>query len=754
MKRKEIMIDLMRRSDRADLTCSDGEVESFVGVEWLEEDSQLPDGKNPDQPSGSTSSESSEWVWHAALHDEGIGFPPGSRLLALHRPPGDEERRMWCVVLQANGAIATRGMSAADAVVNVAIWPESRLGQLRRAATSGNHILLLGSKGVAWMLFDPSESAYSLLESLPEAPQMEYSALPAHLEGYTRVAGNYPEITVEADLSRLQTVPGIEAVTAWLSQGDATAVGRDVKECVYEAVGQGIDRYMAEARSEGFFLMPVAVAGAFGTALPTAVEVIDTGYQPPYARLASWLLKGTTLQLKVEFSLRPVEVTCGYTLTSLQRQWRQLFQELRVCMGEEVEWRVMTDSYGRLTSRPVALTSLAVADGGGRAFRFSSRSRSEVIAIARNTGSLRVSASVVLTRVNSGLLTLRQPSPSGTAWTPDYTDFLPLHPDCMAATDEGVVLAQGSTVMVAMKENGVVYRYRTFVADSPILAICQASLRRGSASASRHSLYLFSRDGIRQLTSDGDGGYQNARLVSRTPLYTASSDGRDSERIAARVAAASDGVIFMTRRGLQSLTLAGSVRDHSADAPAEASPANSDRLLYDHQADIAFICGADGTYALYDMQRSAWCTPQLEGIVAIREPLGFEGTVYMVDSLARLCRVTFERREVPIDTDDDKGSSSGGNAIPPPPGQCRVVTRPMKLGNPFIGKRLIGVTTAIPMRLTIQGSDDLSDWITLYDGTSPIRGLHPCAFRYHRLILIAASSHSGHLHRLQLTYTV
>ena len=40
-----------------------------------------------------------------------------------------------------------------------------------------------------------------------------------------------------------------------------------------------------------------------------------------------------------------------------------------------------------------------------------------------------------------------------------------------------------------------------------------------------HSLYFFSRGGIRRFPSDCEDGYQNARLVSRTPRYAISFNG-------------------------------------------------------------------------------------------------------------------------------------------------------------------------------------------------------------------------------------
>lgn len=748
MKRKNVMIDLMRRSLKSDLTCRDGEVADYRGVAWLEPDSGSPDPENPDvrDPAGEGGAE----VCVMSMQPEwDVQLPPGSRLLTLHYPDSGSGK-CHIMALQSNGALCWRPADGESATRNIAMWP-SRLGSLRGACPYGRLVVLAGSEGMGWLLYAGDEGEYVFLDSLPEAPAISVSADSCTLEGYVRVAGNLPEINVDVNLDGLPCTA--EGIGGWLTSADSGGVEAAVRERVYEAVAAGIDLYMSEARGAGMWLVPCRVGAAFGTALPGMP--IDSGvtYTPPYARVASWALRGQTLSLGLEFSLRPVSLRVSYAFTAKQREWSPVFQQLSVYVSAEPEWRTAADRQGAPVTRVTSLTRLSASASAatGVAFRMASCSSSEMSARVAASPDMRLSVQAPVQGVTGGTVTLRRPAASAEVWTPDYRDFLAVGSDGVALTDEGVAVRSGAVLLTPMKENGVVYRHRDRIADSRILAVTQATLRKGVGADARHALYVFCADGIRQATADGRGGYHNARLVSRRVVAVA---GGQSRFAGMPVAAESEsGIWFVADGRLCHLALSGSISAWGSVTDAE-TPGNVEgapmRLLYDGLSASLILITSQGEWRVYDTVGKSWHEVADPPLSAEAVMLPHAGRLYAMGADGAVCLLKVSMMAAYGDDGTD-GDTAG---IAPPPGVSLVRTRPLKLGDPFRRKRICGVAVAAAARLRVEGSDDLKEWVCVADGDSPLRALHPAAFRFHRITVTADEGDTDMLHTLGIGYRI
>ncbi len=747
-RRKDVMIDLVRPSRRSDLTCRDGEVADFCNVEWLEPDSGSPDSGNPDA-SAPSKGDVSKICEVGLIPENGVALPPGCRLLTLHRPDTSAGVR-HIIAMQANGALCWRRMDGTGSCRNIAIWP-SRLGRLAGAWPWRGMVVLAGSEGLGWLVYDAVADDYRWLDSLPEAPAVSITAEAGILDGYVRMAGNMPDISVDVSLDGLEVTA--DGVAAWLSAGDSNSVEESVRERIYEAVGGEIDLYMSAARCAGMWLAPCRMGAAFGTALPAQPQDCGIDYEPPYARVASWALRGSTLALGLEFSLRPVSLRVSYSYSIMQRAWTSVFPHLTFYLTPEQEWRTASDSRGNPVTRVISLTRLP-AGTSGTAFRFASCSRAAMAARLASVTAMRKSLDVVTQGVTGGIATLRHPDAAAGEWHPDFTDFLPVRAVGGALTDEGVLLYDGGTLLTPMKENGVVYRHRDRIADAPVLAATQATLRKGVAVESRHALYVFCADGIRQATSGGDGGYHNARLISRFVL--ASCVGASRHTGAPLTAESESGIWFVADGRLCFLSLSGTVTSYGIDSVAadvEKGGIAVSRMLYDGRSASLLIATPQGRWIAFDTAGRTWHEVAGAPVSVGAEIMSDCGVLYTTgDAAASLCRLSVAWRQ------DDNGIDSEGysetSVVGQSAGLSMMQTRPLKLGNPFGKKRICRVAVTAAAHVRVEGSDDMTEWICVAEGYSPLRGLHPEGFRFHRVTLMADEEAIDMLHILSVSYRI
>ncbi|MDE6010568.1 MAG: hypothetical protein K2F87_03865 [Muribaculaceae bacterium] len=725
--KKHILIDFLRRSLKSDLTCRDGEVDTFRRIPWLEPDSSNPDSNNP-SASGTGKTATKHFLELSfTAYDGGIGFPPGSRLLTIH----GEGAAATAIYLQPNNAIGARRLTEDGIARNIAFLPSS-IGELRGAYPFGQKITLVGTNGMAWLLKDPSTSSYTLLTSLPEAPDVEFALDPVHLAGYTHMAEGYPEMDVAVDLHDLADLYEVQSLTDWLGEGKGLRVDEAVCRRVYQSVARAVGEYAAAVRAGGFYLTAVGCVASFGGALPSATVVADGGYTAPYARLLSWSLHEHTLHLRISFSLRPLQLTATILLTGLQKKWRDIFPEIRLHVTSEIPW-TLGGAVGTSDLSPFVngYTSLG-ASGEGFAFRFRAVSRASLLATARSMADFRTSGVVDITTMESSVLTLRPPSISAERYLPSYTDFLPVRPDGATLTDEGVILWRARTLLVPMPENGVVYRNRDEICDSEIMAVTQGGGRRPSEVGSRHPLFLFCSDGIRLLSSGSSGGYFNTRLISREVLRKG------------LVTPCADGAVFMSLAGLRMITFTGTLKKLSGDLPRIEASDDWVNLAYDAASGCVIAFGE--TIYGYSIDDEEWLTVESTSLPSQVSAINPDGKIIFISpqSSLTIMKVSIGERVESMEESEISVSFSGSV-------KCSLLTRPMKLGDAFSRKRVVGIKTVIPVDFLLEGSDDLTDWRILASGTTPICSLYPIACRFHRLTLSVDEELSGHLHRIRLT---
>lgn len=744
MKKKSMTIDFLRPSEMSDLTCRDGEIESFKRIPWLEANSSNPDSKNPS--STVNSKPASVEVPVASLLDSDDSFPPGSKLLAIHTPECATDVEMAIYITPQN-TLGTRKLGQGNNSINIGFLPHE-LGSILSVECFGNLVTLVGNKGIAWLKYESATQSYSLLKKLPEAPNIEFSFDAAHLEGYTRMAGVIPEITVEVDLHEFEGCFDSDSLASWFAEGHGQRVDEAVRRCVYKNVAYSIRNYMAEVHDAGLFLTSVNVYAAFGKALPSDGSVVDSGYKPPYAKLLSWSVNSSTLTLRIAFSLSPMRLSATFKLSELQLAWREVFPELVVYTSSEIPWGAESLSEKSRELFVTGYTTLSDSEGQGFAFRFRSRSRSLLLAHSRIQCDYRKTISIDVRKVNSGVVEIPCFTSNAPVVMPCYTDFLPVQVDGGVTTDEGVLLWKDRYLLSPMKENGVVYRYRNRICDAHIVSVTQGGGSRHLSGVTRHPALVFCSDGVRKVNCDSRGGYENVQLVSREiMLDTVPSIGE------CLITPISDGVAFVTSAGLRLMNLSGKISIPVKDISFSYSDIKWIRFDYSSQFVIA-VTGA-GEFILYDVLGKSWHIIDDFPINQTIKPVFYNGYLNFISNNFRLSRLVINR-EVKTEVSTNpipETSEETLKKLKPDDlyGQCYLLTRPLKLGNAFVRKRIYAIDTAVNVEFTIEGSDDLQNWYLLSQGVAPRHGLHLPKFRFHRLSIRADEEKSDQIHRLNLT---
>lgn len=741
---KNIVLTLSPKTDVAELLAPDGEVEAFVNIPWLEEG----------EDSGSSKPGKEETVVTYSLSREAVGenippFPEGSELLCVHHPPSGASESKMVIIRRKDGVLASRPSDSSLAPDRIGTLPRV-IGTVRYLLPWRDLVTVVGTSGVVWLLYVDATRTYRLLTSLPEAPVVEFAADDAHIEGYTPFAGADPEMDVEVDLHDVQELIDAEAISDWLEKGHALRIDKIIKRRVYESVGRRIGVYEDDVRQAGMVLTPAACHAAFGGALPSAATIVASSYTPPSARLLSWSLAAATLKLRIAFSLRPQRLSATFSLTSLQLAWRAVLGSLDLYVAETPRWWLPNPA--ERASYPVvdSLTSLRSEESSGFAFRFRCRSRASLIAEAQAKSSFRLSLGIDVDSVTEGVAILPLPAGDSPLVCPDYTDFEPLQPDGGMLTDEGVVLWRDRRLLTPMKRNGVVYRHRNLISDSPILAACRSLTRgKGDEELGRQTLTIFCRDGIRQVEADGKGGYRNVRFTAGITLDSSIASGYRIN-VTDRISNKGSATLFLSSHGIESLTAAGSHKQ-IIPFPAGVAGENVSGLMNDVASGALLIKMVDGTFRLWSSDDEEWFEISETKEVTTGKLMVFEGKILWIDEDGELVRVVVDRRETVISAVSERNVSRVlPGVLPPMTGKCGILTRALKLGSPFGRKRIWGISTAVVASFRIEGSDDLTDWHLLAEGISPRRGLHTSRFRYHRIRLIADASLAPHLSRLSL----
>lgn len=731
MIRKTVNINFKGKTNSEEISCQDGEVAAHVGLSWLEQ-SGMSERKSAD----------SKVNFQQKLLHQGVVLAQNSELLAVHAPISTGKR--YLIYRKDLLTIGYREWKSEGINTPVGNFPRS-IGKLIAAYPYGNFVTFIGSSGLAWLLYDVSSETYSLLTSLPEPPDVDFSLDDAYLEGYTQSVGLNPIMDVEVDLKDVADLIEAEALNAWFTHGHSSRVDEGIKRLVFESVGKRVAIYSEDVRNAGLFLMPVSCYAAFGTSLPSQRCIVTPPEEDIYAKLLSWNLSSKTLSLKLAFSLRPKQLSACFTLSALQLNWAAIFPTLNFYLSESPSWFSDGGSGSKTIPIVTGLFSLSPVDNGF-AFRFRTKNAGAINYYLNRNGGYKLSRSIVITGSTGGTILLFPPDSSGDTVVPDYRDFLPVKPAGAALTEEGIILWTNHEILSPVKENGLVYRYHNQVCNAKILGVVSSMGRRHTGKESRHPLFLLCNDGIRLLEEDGNGGYMNIRFISMIPLDNSRNPLYEGQNYK-RFTTVGSNLWYLSSRGVETVTSAGTATS-KASFPQDFDVTSISKIYYEHTSVCLIIVKDDTTHILYDIENDKWINSIENPVVMIQNPLESEGRLLGLDLTNEIVIWENKRTEavemerLPIENED------GPNDF------CGLITRALKLGDPYKRKRIRSLTPSIPAEYTIEGSDDLMGWRVLSRGVAPCKGLHMISCRYHRIRLIVTPDVADKLTGMSLQYVL
>lgn len=210
------------------------------------------------------------------------------------------------------------------------------MGELRRGWASADIVHILGEKGIARLLYDPAAGVYVFQRSLPAPPAVDFSMEPAHMPGYTVVAGNRPKLTLSVEMPNPDEISQA-SVTNWLS-GISGAMPEDAAQRIYKAVGEAIAEYEAAATAAGFFLTPVKGVASFGEVLPSMPTLSAESTPGARAFIYAAAYHAGSVNLEVSLTILPLQLRAEVELSEAQRLWSRHLGALRVHIAQSRGW--------------------------------------------------------------------------------------------------------------------------------------------------------------------------------------------------------------------------------------------------------------------------------------------------------------------------------------------------------------------------------------------------------------------------------
>lgn len=746
--KKTFIINLSRPTKSAEISCSDGEVLVYHNIPSL--DSQDEDNSSAGSDSGNTGSSEEKLSYSVDKTPGGTMLPAESQLIAIHRPETLHSGVIY-IGLGCNGALsATLSSGAGASPVNIAVWPESELGELREAHPYGDIVTLIGSRGMGWLIYDSNAGTYSFADCLPEPFALEFTMKPEVLPGYMNSSASLPELSVTIEVKR-QTPLTETAWGDWIERGISGGIPAESREKVLTAVGAAVERYRKAVEEAGLYLAPVCATGALSEKISSETSVVmPPQMQKPDFIVESWQWFSETLYLRGRFTMVPMRLSASWRRGKNYSPWRSIFTGLTIYAGKEGEF--MAEGRG---ASAAGIRDYTYSDGtSGRAFYFKFRTEAELKAIVSRTNKFNRLADVNVSESISGVILICNVAGFDEigSFSPDGKLLAVISPRGGAVTDSGVILYGGS--MRIRDENGenceislenkilspsadcsVVYPEICRVSDSPVRGVSQGSRSRGASEAARCPLLVFSADGIRTVLSDSTGRYYASQLESR---FSVSADFE--------VMAVPDGTVFMTNGRLRKIPFSSKIQ-----TLLDALPDGVDKMYYEETCGMLILRGP-GTTWLYDEDREK---KVLLEELSLPRLVSFEGRLYCVDGTGDVCalsiRVNVENAETVGNArriNNTVSTRSEGNSGSD---RCGYITRALKLGDAFGCKRVWRVESpGCGVMLTLEGSDDLTEWHIVARGVSPLGGIRAPAFRYWRVTAQADASENGSLTLLRI----
>lgn len=697
---KTVTVTFRGPSEADPFSCSDGEFAASTPF--------FPDDKKDDdsgKPGDSGDADDSTPSLHPG--ERVAQLPQDATLLTLHRPQGEDRARFNLIMLHGDGALV-----AVTSDVSLLAGAEPSLlaenfAKPDRVVTFGPYLVFL-RKGESpvysrWL----GEARYTEPAPLPAAPAPAVNATPAHLPGFTRMAGDHPEFTV-----RVEYPAGADAAVAAWAGGDDIPAGHqdtlaDVAKAVEEAIARQWQRLVGCAADAGLNLFPAYAVTALavrpdGDATPDSEMLFAAVSEPSLLndddaavtfRIGSMSASGGVLRLTLGVSRRPMDLTPEEP----DPQLHPIPTSLQPAAGERftIRWHtVVSAPISDVADKDDELTL-----SGPATFSPGSGTRTrgwQLAVVSGQTRSERLSADAFLTAHPA----LR---PKALASANAATAF-----------NSRLLLAEGSEMTASVPGLPFVAASRSCLDCPDILDLTPSFRALSSGQFGQFPLYLVCSDGVRAASPDGDG-FRSVQLISRD---------RPS---ALPVALTADSMLMTTPRGL--------VEFRSATATLlTALTANSSLLIpHYHYAGEMAVMHASGTAPLLfslrekklreaEFQADAFCSLWPD--------------IYMLSGRG-VYRVESRERRV------ERLAADGGVES----GEPLLYTRPLKLGDPYCRKRVERVRLAPgfdgegkPMGVAccLEGSNDLLLWHPLARTAGKAAGAQlrpqgPTPWRYFRL---------------------
>ncbi|MDE5774561.1 MAG: hypothetical protein K2H86_08930 [Muribaculaceae bacterium] len=690
MKIKNVDVRFVAQSDECEIYCRDGEIVGRVDATAAGGDQGDDDnkGKYNEVTAGAGGS------IHATL-------PPGIRNLLV---AGER-----LIVKADDGRLLSFSGENYSTRRVLGHWDVSSSGELLQAVEYGNIVTLIGEKRLAWLITSAAGDV-SYRTTLPAAPECELTLSPELLSPYISNEGDTVslDIVVPTDADKAP----YNALASWIEGGDGRGVTADVREEIYRSVAEGVGAYLSAVSACGMVTAPVMGFASLSGRLPGECQRVGE-YQQPRLWIESWNYIDGVLRMSLRLTAVPCRPYAAVEVTEDNVIWSDIFGRIDIALSEPVRWWEMSRGDG---VRVTGLGNITYRGERKRGFMLYSKSESEYNAVLSGNRSYKPAGSVSASTAVAGSVRLRRDNDSADVY-PDYSDHDRLRVTGGIATAEGPVLHAFNRIFTAHREFPVLYPVRNSICDADIIRLSESFRRRSATRSGRTPLLAFCNDGVRLVSSSGDGGYGLSQLLSRDVL-----SGRDA------LAVTDTSVVYMTVNGLvqqsagkRKLLLGRSEADIViADVMMRYSIEDDFVVMISGERGMVYQC-ADGKPGSMEIVLSGICE--------------CKNQVWGVDEHGHLMDVRLERRRelsAGSDLSDGLSGSSGSD----------LVTRALKLGDPYNRKRIRSLLVYGECESwQLDGCDRLDEWERVCSGTEMESGrLWLPAFRYWRIRLSVPDS--------------
>lgn len=725
---KTSIIPLRAPSQLPDIKCCDGEVETFSNIPWLRDETDKSYGSAVPGQGANQGGSNAKSILVPELHAAGsITFPPSSTLIGLHSPPGS-----GCVY---HFFVTSRGQLGYTSPGAATIYPAGYSRDTAGAVTCflpyGNTVILICEKGISYLLYDDSSKTWDFSPSLPDAPEVTASASPALLPGYVHAAGNYPSVNLRIQLPSPGNVSE-EIIGKWLGGENPDAIGVANAQKITGSLLEALKKYVKDTMNAGKFLWRPRIfatlsrTGADEYRFPSSIFSFGANAPEIKCVVDDYSLWNGTLILKVHCTLLPLEVSVSVSLPESCRKWRRFFPYAAVFV--ENPGNFFPESY-KANPQPASNSFSFPLDRGAK----------DTIEGKRAPSGWRLAAERNIANAEKWSAQIAPPAADSPSAVPQYSDHSRFSPAGGMITDNGIIIYGGEGKIY--DENG---NFRIISLENSLLCSDSSGLFFGKPltlpksavrSVAAHPQVAFCSDGIRSITIGKGLTLSVGKFLSNSPA------------ISPVMAESESGSFFISSRGVQFISVSSKIStvatfkeiddfisDNSLLPDGSALPQACeaiDAMRYDHPSDsLTLFLRLPGVQTawlslLFDIGTGKFST---RGLTVDSIPVTHNHHSHIVsegrDAILRI------HRELIADQAQE--------------GAIYLRTRPLKLGDPFKRKSIMGIDCDLSgATALLEASDDLTLWHVAGEFRLPVRVLHLPLHRYHRISLRKDSPSSG-----------